>query len=310
MVQKFEFSLQSKHDALDLGVTMFVPEQPQGILQIVHGMAEHRRRYYDFMQFCAERGLVVIIHDHRGHGDSVRRPEDYGYMYENGADGLVEDTHLITTYVRQHFSGLPLTILGHSMGSLIARCYMKKYDQDVDGLIVCGSPSSRGFSLRLARFLVRFLKLFQGGHHRNKFIANQFNRTIARKYRHEGSPNSWIASDPAVVAAYEADDKSGFDFTLNGYDTLFTLSVQAYSRKGWGMKHPTVPIFFIAGADDPCIISAKKFQQAVNFMQKVGYQHVISKLYLGMRHEILNERGKLEVWNDVGSWIWTQVLGR
>ena len=74
---------------------------------------------------------------------------------------------------------------------------------------------------------------------------------------------------------------------------------RTYRKNSWTMQNPDVPIFFIAGSDDPCILSKKDFQKAVNFMRERGYQKVSSKLYPGMRHEILNERGKQEVWQDV-----------
>ena len=71
-MQREEFTLKSQHDQIELGVSLRVPSGgPRGILQLVHGMAEHRERYHDFMDYCAERGFVVVIHDHRGHGASV-----------------------------------------------------------------------------------------------------------------------------------------------------------------------------------------------------------------------------------------------
>lgn len=307
MIKRQEFTIKSNHDNLDLGVTMIVPEHPRGLLQIVHGMAEHRRRYYDFMEYCAEQGLAVIIHDHRGHGDSIKAENDLGYFYEDGARGMIDDAHQVTEYFKNQFPGLPLTLLGHSMGSLVVRCCMKTYDADVDGLIVCGSPSKR-FGVGAGKLLVRLLQLVQGDRHRSKFVSNTFNNLLAKKYLHEGSVNSWIASDPAVVAAYDADKRNGFTFTLNGYENLFTLSAETYSPKGWQMHHPDLPIFFIAGADDPCIIGPQDFQKAVNFMRTRGYQNVSDKLYPGLRHEILNERGKQEVWNDVVTWIDQQVI--
>jgi alpha-beta hydrolase superfamily lysophospholipase len=106
-----------------------------------------------------------------------------------------------------------------------------------------------------------------------------------------------------VVAAYDADERDGFVFTLNGFITLFSLMKRAYNPKDWQMRNPSAPILFIAGADDPCIISHKKFNEAVNFMRARGYQDVVSKLYPKMRHEILNERGKLGVWSDILGWI-------
>ena len=95
-----EFTLKSNHDELELGVSLRIPEQPKGILQLVHGMAEHRERYHDFMDFCSERGWIVIIHDHRGHGASVKSADDYGYFYQDGVNGIISDVHQITTYIK------------------------------------------------------------------------------------------------------------------------------------------------------------------------------------------------------------------
>lgn len=64
-----------------------------------------------------------------------------------------------------------------------------------------------------------------------------------------------------------------------------------------------VPIFFIAGADDPVIISEKDWQKAQDFLREVGYQNVSGKLYQGMRHEILNEKDKKKVFEDILNWI-------
>lgn len=303
MIQKIETMLKSKHDGLALGVTIFVPRsKPRGILQLVHGMAEHRRRYYDFMEFCARQGLIVAIHDHRGHGDSIQDPNDLGFFYKEGAKGMISDAHQVTEYLKSEYPGLKLTLLGHSMGSLVVRCYMKQYDQAVDGLIVCGSPSKQ-VGARAGRLLVRAMKLFLGGHYRSKLVSNALNDRLAKRFLSEGSVNAWIASDPAVVAAFDADEKSGFIFTLNGYEALMTLSIDTYNPKGWQVQHPDVPIFYIAGEEDPCIISIKDFQKAVNFMRGRGYYNIKSKLYPNLRHEILNEKGKQKVWDDVLGWI-------
>lgn len=304
---KEETALISKHDGLELGVSLRIPEHPRGILQLVHGMAEHRERYHDFMDYCANRGFVVIIHDHRGHGASVKSEEDWGYFGKDGMNGLILDAHQVTEYVKERFPGLPLTLLGHSMGSLIVRCYMQQFDSDISGLIVCGSPSKR-VGAGLGRYLAKFLQIFQGSHRRSRFLNNLAFGDYIKKFPQSASANSWIVSDPAVVEAYDADPRDGFVFTLNGFEVLFGLIGRAYSQKGWRMHNPDIPIFFIAGADDPCIISEADFAKAVDFMRQRGYQHVESKLYPHMRHEILNEHGKQQVWEDVVTWIDVNVI--
>lgn len=297
-----EFTLKSNHDGLELGASIRIPEHPRGILQIVHGMAEHRERYHDFMNYCAENGLIVMIHDHRGHGESVKSEADYGYFGKNGIEGIISDAHQVTEYLHKRFPGLKLTLFGHSMGSLVVRCYMQKYDADVDRLIVCGSPSKR-LGAGVGKFIAGLLQIFQGERHRSNFINQMAFGGYNKKFPDSKSPNSWIVSDPAVVEAYDADARDGFIFTLNGFETLFGLIKQAYRKSGWKMQNPQAPVFFIAGADDPCIISQKDFEKAVNFMRARGYDSVESKLYPGMRHEILNEIGKEKVWQDIVEWI-------
>lgn len=298
MIQSEEFMLKSNHDGLELGVSVRIPEHPVGILQLVHGMSEHRERYHDFMDYAAKHGLVTIIHDHRGHGASVKTNDDYGYFYQNGINGIIDDVYQVTTYIRQRFPDLPLTLFGHSMGSLVVRCYTKIHDDAIDGLIVCGSPSKR-FGSRLGLLMIRTLKLFYGDHHRSKFIDHLAVGGHSQKFSEDGSPSSWIVSDPAVVAAYDADERDGFVFTLNGFEVLFQLLGRTYSRSGWQVHHPDLPILFIAGAEDPCILSHADFAKAVNFMRDRGYTDVKSKLYPKMRHEILNEIDKDIVWQDV-----------
>ncbi len=302
-----EFTIKSSYDGLNLGVSLRIPERPRGILQIVHGMAEHRERYHDFMDYCTGKGLIVIIHDHRGHGASVKSEADYGYFGKNGIEGIIADVHQVTQYIRERFPNLRLTLFGHSMGSLVVRCYMQEYDADVDGLIVCGSPSKR-IGAGAGKFLAEFLQIFQGERHRSNFINRMAFGSYNKKFPNSKSPNSWIVSDSAVVEAYDADARDGFVFTLNGFATLFGLIKRAYRKKGWKMQNPQAPIFFIAGADDPCIISQKDFDKAVDFMHQRGYDKVKSKLYSGMRHEILNEIGKEEVWQDVVGWISTNIV--
>ncbi len=297
-MQLEEFKITSQQDNLELGVSLRIPERPRGILQIVHGMSEHRERYHDFMDYCARQGYVVLIHDHRGHGASIRSEDDLGYFYQNGAENIVEDVHQVTKYLKERFPGLPLNLFGHSMGSLIVRCYMQQYDYEVNSLTVCGSPSKR-IGAGMGKILAKFLKIFRGDHHRSKLIQNLAFGDFVRKHPSGKSPNAWIATDEAVVAAYDADPRDGFVFTLNGFEALFSLMQRTYRKNSWTMQNPDVPIFFIAGSDDPCILSKKDFQKAVNFMRERGYQKVSSKLYPGMRHEILNERGKQEVWQDV-----------
>lgn len=288
----------SKVDGLELELLVVEPDEVHAVVQISHGMCEHKERYLEFMRFLAQHGIASIIHDHRGHGASVKSLNDLGYMYEQGAEGLVADLHQITLFARRCWEGVPLILLGHSMGSLAVRMYAKRYDRDIDALIVCGSPSKNSL-LRLGIAIASVQKHIFGSRHRCKLLEALSFGPYAAKFRKEKSKFSWGCSDRDVVRRYEESILCGFTFTADGYLTLFGLMKETYSRDGWLCANPSLPILFLGGAEDPCIGGSRKFAHAIRCMRRAGYGRVKAKLYPGMRHEILLEREKESVYTDV-----------
>lgn len=293
--------LKSNFDDLSLGVA-FLPAQgtPKAIFQIVHGMAEHKERYYPFMEFLSEHGYACVIHDHRGHGESVKSEQDLGFMYDGGADAMVEDVLLVQSWAKGQFPNLPVYLFGHSMGSMVVRAFTRKYDDRIDKLIVCGCPSNnpgKGVGIGLASII----GVLCGSKHRSRLL-NQLAFGGYGKLFEEGNPLAWLSANKANVADYHRDPLCGFIFTANGFKNLFKIMKQCYAAKGWKMSKPSLPIMFISGGDDPCRISNKDFMSAVNFMKDRGYKDVTYQLYPGLRHEILLE-GEKQVWDDVLEFI-------
>lgn len=295
--------IKSNQDGLELEISIIKPEgESKGIVQISHGMAEHKERYYPFMEYLVQQGYVAIIHDHRGHGMSVKKQEDLGYFYDNKADYIVEDLHQITDYIKTQYPEKDLTLFGHSMGSMVVRKYIKKYDQDINKLIVCGSPSKNPY-VGLGLMLVKSMKLIKGEYYRSKFIQKLAFGNYNQKIVNANSENAWVCANEETIKQYDTDKLNGFIFTLNGFENLFILMKEIYSKQGWELKHQRLPIFFIAGYDDPVIVSPKAWQKAQDFLKEVGYQNVSGKLYQDMRHEILNEKDKKKVFDDILEWI-------
>ena len=126
--------LISEFDGLRLDVEEVVPDRIRGIVQISHGMAEHKERYEEFMKFLAEHDYMAVIHDHRGHGNSVNDLVELGYFYTEDIQGIIEDLHQITRWIKEQYPGLPIYLFSHSMGTLVARNYIKKYDDEIKKL--------------------------------------------------------------------------------------------------------------------------------------------------------------------------------
>lgn len=303
-------ALVSPADGLEISVLTCHPgEGAKGIVQLVHGMCEHKERYVPFMEFLADNGYASIIHDHRGHGESVKSSDDLGYFYKGGYTAMIEDVKAVTLLARKEFSRnvtgadkesgeLPLILFGHSMGSMAVRSFTKRYDCLIDGLVVCGSPSYNP-GLKIGKALARGYMLIMGDRHRPSLIQSIAFGAFNRKFRDEKSSNAWICSDPEIVSAYDADPHCNFQFTTDGFINLFSLMEDAYGIKGWRKANPDLPIVFVSGEDDPCRINDKRFSMAVERMREAGYRDVQARTYPSMRHEILNETGREKVWNDI-----------
>lgn len=292
--------LNSRHDGILISCHVTRPEAGttcKGIVQFAHGMCEHKERYIPFMEFLSRNGYVCIINDHRGHGESVLSGEDLGYFYSGGYEALVDDLLVVNEEIKKMYPGLPCCLFGHSMGSLAVRSYTKRHDDTIDGLIVCGSPSANP-ATGAGKMLTKIIASIKGDRHRPAIIQKMAFDGYNKKFSAEGL-NAWLSTDKENVRIYNESPLCGYTFTANGFIGLFNLLQDTYSDKGWKVSKPGLPIHFIAGDEDPCIMSLKDFDKAVSHMKSHGYSNVTSTTYKGLRHEILNETGKEVIWNDV-----------
>ena len=295
---KETITLHSRSDGLDVSVLVVRTEkEPVAVLQLTHGMKGCKERFLPFMNYMSEHGVACVANDLRGHGDSVRRTEDRGYMYDGGYLALVEDMKLVTDWIHQTFPGLPVYLLGHSMGSLAVRTFMKTHDDDVSGVILCGSPSDSPM-LPAAYHLSRLLNSFKEGKIRTGMVQDVASWIYNRRFASEGR-NAWTCSDAEVRKAYAGNPSCAFDFTANAMYALMSMMRETYSHEGWTMSNPHLPVYFISGSDDPCMRSEASFHAAAQLLADVGYSDVTSAIYSGMRHEVLNEFDKEIVWKDV-----------
>lgn len=296
-MQKETFVVQSQFDDLKLHGVIIRPEKPKAIIQILHGMCEYKERYEEFMRFFAERGYLVVCHDHRGHGDSVLREEDRGYLYDFSGQAIVEDAALVTRYVKDTYPNLPVYLFGHSMGSMIARCYIQKHDTLVDKVVICGSPSKNPF-VDVAILLTKTIRLFRGERYKSKMLAYLSTGKGNERFKEEG-PSNWLSRNRENIEKFITNPKGKVHFSVNGYENLFKLMRDTYRKKGYRVQNPALPIFFVSGSDDAVLVTEEKWRNSVEDMKKVGYQDVSCKLYPKLRHEIFSDIGGEEVMEDL-----------
>lgn len=297
-----KFSIEASSDSLRLSCAVCEPDGGAGVrgaVVLVHGMCEHKERYYALMDYLAAAGYVCVISDLRGHGESVLSPEDLGYMYSGGWRAMVEDIALVVRWTRENYPGLDVALFGHSMGSMVVRSFAKRYDAMISRLIVCGCPSDNP-AKGAGKLLAGAAGLVCGWHSRPGLLQRMSFGSYNKAFEDEGYASAWVCSDKDVLEAYHNDPLCQFVFTANGFYNLMGLMQDCYGARGWKVSDPDMPVRFISGAQDPCRISDGALSKAVAFMRKVGYRNVDLKLYPGMRHEIHNEAAAPEtVWPDI-----------
>lgn len=306
-MERNEFHIESPYDGLEISVLEMAPQgEPRAVLYLVHGLCGCKERFVPFMEYLAEHGISCIASDLRGHGDSVRSEADRGYMYQGGAEALVRDMKVVAAYAKDRFEGIPFVLLGHSMGSLAARVYAKTNDAGLDGLIICGSPSPSPLA-PVGRLFLCLLARRNEGRIRSGILQKLISQGYNRRFRKEGY-QAWTCSDPQVRKAFADDPHCNFTITADCAVTLMQLMQETYGRKGWSAVNTDLPVIFLSGEDDPCMISMKRFRNAVDNMRMVGYTDIKELTYPGMRHEILNEKEKHLVWKDILDFITLSVL--
>jgi alpha-beta hydrolase superfamily lysophospholipase len=183
------------------------------------------------------------------------------------------------------------------MGSMIVRCYIQKYDDLIDKLIVCGTPNNNPL-VNAGILVAKTISFFKGDRHRSKTLAYLSTGKGNKNFPGEGA-GSWLSRNRENIEKFYGDEKCGFIFTCNGFENLFKLMKNTYTQKAYEVKKPNLPILFVSGSEDAVLNGVKNFPKVVDMMKKVGYTNVSSKLYKGLRHEIFNDLGKEEVYADL-----------
>ena len=308
MVRREELFYDSRDGESRIHALNWVPEmEPKAIVLIVHGMAEHIKRYDRFASFLAEKGILVAGNDHLGHGESANGR--YGYFCKQDATSvLVKDVHRLKKLMQGEHPGVPIVILGHSMGSFVTRNYLFRYAKGIDGVILSGTGTKDSVTLLVTLGLIRILSLVQGWKHRSNLVNALAFGNFNKKIKPRTSVFDGLSTDRKTVEDYMNDPECGFTFTLNGFDTLSRLVYQLKKTEELKKIPPDLPILLISGEEDPTGdygIGVKKIAQEY---QDAGLTNVKVTLYEGMRHEVLNEQNYQEVYDSIYQWIQTKVL--
>lgn len=296
-----EFIINSSVDKKELYCVDFNENliNPKCVLQVCHGMAEHIRRYENFAKFLSLNGIRVFGMDNRGHG-KTGEDDLHGHIDdENGHLKLIEDVFDLNQYIREVFLDKKIFILGHSMGSVIVRNFLNKYSNEVDGAVICGTTGTYNFTHKLSLCLAKFLCLLGLKRKKSSFINKLAFNTYNSRIEELKTPFDWLTRDDKEVEKYMLDKYCGFYCTNSFFYDLISLIKNMSQKENISKIRKDLPIFFVSGKDDPVGDYGKGVSTSYRLYKEFGIKNCDLKLYDNMRHEILNEIGKEEVYNDI-----------
>lgn len=271
--------------------------EPKAVVQLVHGMAEHIRRYDETARQLSEAGFAVVGHTHAGHGEHA---DILGYFGAKGGwDVLIEDAHSLRIETQKQFPGVPYFLLGHSMGSFVVRGYALKYEQGLSGIILSGTGHFDKPTVYSAKLISQLICLFGGAAKPSPFLAKLTSSGNRPEYK---TPFDWLSRDDREVQKYLDDPLCGFPFTAAGYRDMFSGLARLYPEKLDSMKKE-IPVYLFSGDQDPVGANGAGVQKVGQELRDAGVKEVTVRLYPEGRHEMINELNRQEVWTDLIAWL-------
>lgn len=296
-------------DGFTLQGTRFWTEPEVAVVQVIHGMAEHRKRYEEFGKILTDRGISVYTYDQRGHGDSAEaNDQSLGHFaHRDGWDKVVRDAFYLTKFIKKRKGDSSVILFGHSMGSFIARDYVTQFGEEVTGAIFSGTSMLDPLTLKLITPVAKLEKLFRGKLGKSKIMERIIFSSNNRNVEEAETKFDWLTRDREIVEKYIEDELSGFSCTTGFYDD-FVYGMKRVSDEGsYELIPDDLPLLFVSGGEDP--VGGPIIEDLAENYSQAGVKDVEYMVYPGARHELINELNKDQVFSDLIAWIEDRING-
>ncbi|CAD0264757.1 alpha/beta hydrolase [Pseudomonas veronii] len=291
------------NDHSRLYVNQWLPDAPpKALIMVSHGMAEHGGRYARLAQALCGAGYGVVALDQRGHGRTADEGTLGLFAERDGWNKVVGDLASLNQHIGQQLPGVPIILLGHSMGSYIAQAYLLHHSASLHGAILSGSNFQPVALYRAARLIARAERLRQGLRGRSALIEFLSFGSFNKAFKPNRTAFDWLSRDPDEVDRYRHDPLCGFRCTNQLWIDLLGGLQQISKASNLAQIDPGLPILVIGGECDP-VSEGKRLKRLAHALREAGCQNLQLNIYPQARHELFNETNRDEVTADVLTWL-------
>ena len=300
-----EFAFPSADGKTAVHAVEWTPEDaPRAVLVLSHGVSEHILRYEAFAEFLTGRGFAVAGHDHLGHGTSVAPGAPRFYFGPKGSwDWVVRDLYTRWELAEKRFPGVPVFLLGHSMGSFLARTYLIRYPGTVAGAVLMGTGQMASAAVAGGRLVAAAEERRVGETQTSPLVKRLAFDAYNRKFAPNRTGFDWLSASEENVDRYLADPLCGGEATIGLFREMLAGIAFISRRENLKRMNRNTPILFISGENDPVGDMGRGVRRAYDRFRRAGVRDVQMKLYPGLRHEILNENCREDVYQDILQWM-------
>lgn len=278
--------------------------QPKAIVQIVHGVSEYIDRYAVVARYLADHGFLVVGSDHLGHGRTAAGPEEYGFFTEqNGWHTVSGDIRRLRNLMGEKYPELPYFLLGHSMGSFLARTYLIDWPGTLTGAILSGTGQESPFMVKAGWHMSNLVCRFSGQRTHSKLIESLSFGAYNKQFAPTRTRADWISRNEAVVDAYIADPLCEFLPTAGMFRDMMEGLQYIANKSNLNKMDPSTPIYLFSGDRDPVGGNGQGVQTVAGFFRDAGTKDLTVRLYPDGRHEMMNELNRDEVFADLLDWL-------
>lgn len=303
---KNEFYYLSADNKTQIHAVEWKPEKEIiGVIQIAHGVTEHILRYEQFAKFFTQKGFVVVGNDHLGHGTSIAKNSKPMYFGpKNSWNFVVQDIETCRKMTKEKYSDIPYVLLGFSLGSFLVRTYLIDYAKEpIDASIIMGTGYIPNFKIAIAKMIANNEAKKVGEENTSPVIKSLTFETYNKLFKPNRTECDWLCSNEKAIDEYLADPLRGKNYSAGLFIELLSGMQYTSNLKNIKKMNKKIPIFLLSGDKDPVGEFGKGVIKTFDILRKAGIENVDIKLYKDLRHDILHEENRNNIYADIYNWL-------